>query len=120
MSTRLCARITINWPANINSVRYLKKFCGDLANECPELEDMNWEKVTTWSCEAWAFNTDISRSNLCDSVKYGFETDGGRWTGSRERPFICDILKLELFDPDTHELKAMKEWAPKPPTAHIA
>lgn len=120
MSTRLCCRITINWPANWNAVKYLTNCCGDLANECPTLETMDWKKVTTWSCEPWQFNTDISRSNLCDSVKYTFETDGGRWPGTEEKPFICDILKLELFDPETHELKAMKEWAPKSPYEHVA
>ena len=119
MATRLCVRITIAWPANWNSVCYLTKVA-DLANECPTLDDMNWDKVSTWSYQDWQFNTDIAKSNLCDAIKYTLETDGGSWIGSKERPFICDILKLELFNPDTHELKAMKEWKPKHPNAYVA
>ena len=120
MSTRLVARITIAWPANLNSVDYLRTYCGNLANECPNLEDMSWDHAAEWSCEPFMFNTETGRSNVCDSVKYAFETDGGRWTGSKERPFICDILKLELFDPKTRKLLAEKTWAPKGKFANVA
>ena len=117
---KLVTRITINWPVNLNSVHYLKRFCGNLANECPTLEDMNWDKYTGWSIYPWQFNTEENRNYVLDSIKENFETDGGRWTGSKERPFICDILKLELFDYKTHKLLAEKTWAPKGKFANIA
>lgn len=81
---------------------------------------MDWDKAAEWSCLPFMFEAEVGRSSICASAKHSFETDGGRRTGAKEKPFIYDILKLELFDPITHELKAMKEWAPERPCEHIA
>lgn len=119
MSMKFVTRITIAFPASLNAVNYLRNCCGNLANECPSLDDMDWKRVTEWSAFPAQFKVPELVSQVCDSIKYTFETDGGRWTGSKEKPFICDILKLEVFDSNTHECLAQKEWKPKHACEHV-
>ena len=107
---KLVSRVTINFPADFNAIVYLKKIGVNLANECPTLDDINWDNIATWSIMPWQLETQMSRDNICDQIKKSYETDRGGYRATKEHPVICDILKLELFNPETRQIVAEKSW----------
>lgn len=90
-SITLVPRVTIQWPARMDVVDYFHKQM-NLAEEGLTLEDMNWSHTQTWLIPVI---NEFCLKRLAKTAIQNFENDilhNGK------------VLKVEFFDPNTHEL----------------
>ena len=87
----LVPRVTIQWPARMDVVDYFHRMM-NLAEPDLGMEDMNWDHTQTWSIP---LRNEFCLKKLAPAAIDRFEDDilhNGK------------VLKVEFFDPVSHEL----------------
>lgn len=90
-SITLVPRVHIKWPARMDVVNYFHRQM-NLAEDGWGMEDMNWEHTQTWLIPV---RNEFCLKKLAQGAIRQFEEDI-RHNGK--------VLKVEFYDPETHEL----------------